>query len=377
LPGNLLDVGGTFLLMEKKRPKTELFHGQRSGVARNSAVACLIVLLAVARLAGQPAPPPAQATGQAQSPAKVTVGIYVSAITDIDTSRDSFVADFYVWSYSPANASDPLTTISVARARSQTVLYQWKEKLGDQLWSLRKYRCEIFNNWAVANFPFDRHVLAIAVVPNSDEYAQPVYAVDEKNSGMGNNLALNGWRTENFRIFTQDVAYGSNFGDPHATGPYQYRAVTARFLLTRRPWRLFFKLMTGAYIAAGVALLGCFMKTDQPPVFSGRMGVQIASLFAAIINHREIGGILGRRDSFTQMDLLQIAIYLVIFVSLILTLRSRNITERNEEARSIRMERRVSLALAILLLALNITVVVGALVTGPNPNIVQVIQKGD
>jgi hypothetical protein len=363
--------------MEKKRSNRELFHGQRSDVARNGAGACLIVLLAVASLAGQPTPSPSQATGQAQPSAKVTVGIYVSAITDIDTNRDSFLADFYVWSYSPANASDPLATISVARARSQSVLYQWKEKLGDQLWSLRKYRCEIFNNWALGNFPFDRHVLAIAVIPNSDEYAQPVYTVDEKNSGMGNNLALSGWRTENFRIFTQDVAYGSNFGDPHATGPYQYRAVTASLLLTRRPWRLFFKLMTGAYLAAGVALLGCFMKTDQPPVFSGRMGVQIASLFAAIINHREIGGVLGQRGNVTQLDLLQIAIYLVIFMSLVLTLRSRSVTERNEQSRAIRMERRVSLALATLLLALNIIVVVGALVARPNPNIVQVIQTGD
>jgi hypothetical protein len=135
--------------------------------------------------------------------------------------------------------------------------------------------------------------------------------------------------------------------------------------------------MTGAYIAAGVALLGCFMKTDQPPVFSGRMGVQIASLFAAIINHREIGGVFGQRNDFTQLDLLQIAVYLVIFVSLILTLRSRSITERNERARSIRLERRMSLALAILLLVLNITVVIGALVTRPNPNIVRVIQTGD
>jgi hypothetical protein len=37
----------------------------------------------------------------------------------------------------------------------------------------------------------------------------------------------------------------------------------------------------------------------------------------------------------------------------------------------------MSLALAILLLVLNITVVIGALVTRPNPNIVRVIQTGD
>lgn len=360
-------------LMENKRSNRELFRAQRPGVAS----AVVIMVLAVARLAGQPAPQPPQATGMGQPAANVTVGIYISAVADIDTNRDSFVADFYVWSSSPANASDPLASVSVARARSQTVLYQWTEKFGDQLWSLRKYRCEISNNWAVWNFPFDRHVLAIAVVPNSDEYAQPVYAVDEKNSGLGTNLGLTGWHTENFRVFTQDVAYGSNFGDPRAAGPYQYRAVAASFLLIRQPWGLFFKLMTGAYLAAGAALLGCFMKTDQPPIFSGRMGVQIASLFAAILNHRDIGGVLGQRNNFTRLDLLQIAVYLVIFVSLILTLRSRSAAERNDRARSIRLDRRMSLVLAIIFLVFNIAVVVGALITGPNPNIIQVIQTGD
>jgi hypothetical protein len=355
----------------------ELFRGRQSSGARSGAIACLMMLFLAIRLGGQPAPPSPQATGRPRPAASVTVGIYLSAISDIDTNRDSFVADFYVWSYSPADASDPLASVSVVRARSQTVLYQWKEKFDDQLWSLRKIRCEISNQWAIWDFPFDRHVLAIAVVPNSDEYAQPVYAVDEKNSGLGNNLALAGWRTENFRVFTQDVAYGSNFGDPHAAGPYQYRAVTASFVLTRKPWGLFFKLMTGAYLAAGAALLGCYMKTDQPPIFSGRMGVQIASLFAAILNHREIGGVLGQRNNFTRLDLLQIAVYLVIFVSLILTLRSRSAAEREGLARSVRLDRRMSLVLAIIFLAFNIAVVVGALISAPNPNIIQVIQAGD
>jgi hypothetical protein len=37
----------------------------------------------------------------------------------------------------------------------------------------------------------------------------------------------------------------------------------------------------------------------------------------------------------------------------------------------------MSLVLAIIFLVFNIAVVVGALITGPNPNIIQVIQAGD
>jgi len=165
--------------------------------------------------------------------AQITVGIYLTAIQGIDTSRSSFLADFYVWAKSPADALDPLANVTIVRAKTQTTLYEWRQKFSEQIWSLRKYRCELLNDWDPGNFPFDRHILAIAVIPNSDEYTSPSYQVDEKNSGMADYVAPHGWRITNFKIFSQNVAYGSNFGDPNDTAPYQYNAVTASFLLMR------------------------------------------------------------------------------------------------------------------------------------------------
>lgn len=309
--------------------------------------------------------------------AQTTVGIYLSAIHDVDTSRNSFLADFYLWTKSPANAPSPLEKVTVVRASTQTVLYQWEEKFGDRIWSLRKYRCELLNDWDLANFPFDTHVLAIAVVPNSDEYISPNYQVDEKNSGIAKNIAPYGWRISNFKIFSQNVVYGSNFGDPNTTGPYQYNAVVASFLLSRKPWRLFFKLMAGAYLAAVVALLGCYMKTNHPPVFAGRMVLQISCLFAAIINHREIGNTTGQKYSFMLLDALQLLTYLLIFVSLVLTLRSRSLNERDQETRALRQERRITLCLALLFLLLNGALVWGAFTATPSSNMFRMVQIGD
>jgi hypothetical protein len=55
------------------------------------------------------------------------------------------------------------------------VLYEWKQNFRDWMWSLRKYRCEILDNWDLKNFPFDDHILAIAVIPNADENTSPNY----------------------------------------------------------------------------------------------------------------------------------------------------------------------------------------------------------
>ena len=234
------------------------------------------------------------------------------------------------------------------------------------------------DDWALANFPFDDHGLAIAVVPNSDQYSSPNYQVDEKNSGMSRHIASREWQLSNFKIFTHNVAYESNFGDPNtAAASYNYGAVTASFLLVRKPWRLFFKLMAGTYLAAGAALLGCYMKTTQPPVFSGRMGLQIGCLFAAIINHREVGNVTGRKDVLMLPDALQVLTYVLIFASLVLTLWSRSLTESGPETRAIRMERRITLFLALFFLFLNVALVWGALVVTPNPNMLHIIQVGD
>jgi len=105
--------------------------------------------------------------------------------------------------------------------------------------------------------------------------------------------------------------------------------------------------------------------------------MQIASLFTAIINRREIVDVLGQHNSFTRLDLLHIAVYVLIFLSLVLTLRSRSLTERNEEIEATRLERGASLCLALLFLVLNVAVIIGSLAVGPNPNILQIIQMGD
>jgi hypothetical protein len=310
-------------------------------------------------------------------PDQTTVGIYLTALHEIDPSRDLFLADFYVWTMSAANAPDPLAKLIVVRARSQTVLYEFHHEFGNQLWSLRKYRCEVINDWDLGNFPFDAHVIAIAVIPYSDEYTPPVCQLDEKNSGMAKHIAPHGWQISNMKIFNQHVAYGSNFGDPDSPTPYESNEVTASVLLSRKPWRLFLKLMTGAYLTGGAALLGCYMKTNHPPVFAGRMGLQIACLFSAIINHREITNATGQKDVFMLPDALQLLTYVLIFASLLLTLRSRNLNERNQEARAIREERRISLALALLFLVLNVTFVYAAWATSPSTNMLRNIQIVD
>jgi hypothetical protein len=326
---------------------------------------------------------PPIAMGQIPQPApssvstQTSVGIFLIAVHDVDTIRDNFLAEFYVWTRSPADAPDPLASAIVIRATTQTVLNEWHKNFRDQIWTLRKYRCEVHNDWDLGNFPFDKHILGIAVVPNGDQYNSSNYQLDQTNSGMAKPVALHGWKISDFKILSQNVGYESNFGDPESAASYHYDAVTASFLLIRDGWQLFFKLMAGAYLATCAALLGCFMRADQPPIFAGRMGLQIGCLFAAIINNRDIGNAAGQRDTIILPDTLHILIYLLIFASLLLTLRSRSLNHRGQETRALREERGTTLLLTFIFLFLNCALIWGALAAAPSHNMLQVIQFGD
>jgi len=168
---------------------------------------------------------------------------------------------------------------------------------------------------------------------------------------------LPGWEVSDFQIETEDVRYDTTFGDPSVTSPETYRRIVASFVMKREAPALFLKLISGAYIAFAAAMMACLMKTTQPPVFSGRMGLQIACLFAAIINNRSTDASLGRDDLFTLPDLLHILIYAMIFCAMLITLRSRVLVETKREQRAILMERKATIALAVFFVVANIILI--------------------
>jgi heme/copper-type cytochrome/quinol oxidase subunit 3 len=105
--------------------------------------------------------------------------------------------------------------------------------------------------------------------------------------------------------------------------------------------------------------------------------LQIGCLFAAIVNQREMSGAVGQKAMFLLPNALQLLTYLLIFASLLLTIRSRALSERNQQMRAIKEKRRISLCLALLFIILNAAFVWAALATAPSHNMLRLIQIGD
>jgi hypothetical protein len=325
-------------------------------------------ILGAAHSGAQPTPPspvpptadaPIAAVKHVPERSNVSVGIYLVSLYDIAPATSSFLIDFYVWTNQKSASFDPLASAVFPGTRQLEVLFQSLREVDGVQWSLRRYRGTFYHDWNLRNFPFDKHELKVQLRDSVHRTREVHYQPDIATSGVDRQFDLPGWRISDFRIAVEDVEYGTTFGDPGADED-SFRVfswTTATVVMKRDALGLFLKLLTGAYIAFGAAMFACLMKTTQPPVFAGRMGLQISCLFAAIINNRTTDAILGRDDQITLPDMLHILIYFIIFLAMVITLRSRVLCEKGEEERAKNFERRTTAVMVAIFIITNIVLI--------------------
>ncbi|HEY5813507.1 MAG TPA: hypothetical protein VIT23_12745 [Terrimicrobiaceae bacterium] len=333
-------------------------RGWTAGAGRRAPVAAAILFFFGFSAYAQPSKP------DTSRPTKI--GVFLNAVFDIDPGRDSYAADLYVWSLSPAKGPDPLAQVSFPRARFLTILEKWSEIDGDIFWSVRRFRCEMNEEWDVTDYPFDVHVVNILIGSYAGAAILPPMEVDNAHSGVNTASSSIGWHLSDFHLNVGTVSYATNFGDPSLTADEPKPWVIASFELSRNSWPLFLKLVTGAYVAFAASMLACLMKTDQPPIFAGRVGLQIACLFSIILNHRFTSSSMGKEDIFGLLDTLHLTSYVLLFAAIFVTLRSRVLNERTHGKGAVRFERSATLGLVTIFVLVNLFVISRAILTPPH-----------
>lgn len=317
-------------------------------------VPTLLLLIALLPVGAQT---PQQPTANAERP-EVKVGVFFVSLYDADPSVQSFLTEFYLWTDSrPDIGFRPLEKIVFPQSRRNEVLFENSRIVGDVQWNLRRLRGEFLHDWNLSDFPFDKHLLQVHFRDGGLRTNDIKYVLDTENSGMGTSFKLPGWRITDFKLSIADVTYATTFGEPGVEADKTFQRVTAAVVMERDAFWLFLKLISGGYIAFAAAMLACLMKTTQPPVFSGRMVLQISCLFAAILNNRATDSSMGREDMFTLPDILHLVIYFFIFIAMLITLRSRVLCERGQEAAASQMERRGTAILVVAFAIINVIMI--------------------
>jgi hypothetical protein len=312
----------------------------------------------------------------AQTPVEpIRVGVFIVSTFNVDPNKGSYTVLFFLWSSGPVDEEDPLSALQFPRAITTTLLSQNQEIRGNTRWILKSFRCEMLNEWDLHSYPFDEHTLSVAfrVAPPAGKTL--AIDLDTADSGIAQKRIEGGWQIADFQLFKYRLSYQSNFGDP-TDGQKPTDWIVASFKLTRLPWVLFFRLMSGAYVSVLIAVLGCLLKTEHPPVFSGRIGMQVACLLAAVVNQREIGSAIGARTFYSLPDSLHVLCYLSILAAFLITLRSRKFNDDGEPIKALRWEKRISAIVLAVFVVANFACAWWIIEPNTPPSLAQIVEMG-
>lgn len=272
------------------------------------------------------------------APEKVTVGIYVNDIQEIDLRSHNYRMDFYMWfrwrdpelkPYETAEFMNAFMPVDHVRAE----LYDAPQKMPDgSLYMVIRNQGQFSVKFPLQRFPFDRQVLRVDIEDSLSPAADLEYVADD-TEGPGRAVILNsGITLPGFRIGAPELKvsvypYPMNFGDISAKAPESYARVTLQVPVTR-PW-----LATGIKIFLPVALIifcTALVLFVHPSYIEGRLGVVITALLTLVALQLATGGDLPDVDYLLLTHKIYLLSYIFVIATLVQIVRMSDTVQRDQ-----------------------------------------------
>jgi hypothetical protein len=292
------------------------------------------VLLALCGLVLCLAPPAAAA------PEQVRMGIYLAGVHGLDFASGRYSADFWLWSVAGSDRFSPVETAYIVNEADKSPEPTKTIRSADQRWDQRRIRADLWADWNVARFPFDRQVLTIAIEESFATSGALTYVADQENSGIDPGLTIPGWHVIGWSVAALDHPDATNFGNPATREPDRSARLVFRLEIERDGLPLFTELTLGAFVAFAMMVLSFRLQPMVPPIFGARMVIIAASLFTAITNMR----LNSSTFAFPFGAALPVRIHLVTlaagFLAALGAIAARHYVQADNEAAALRFDRR-------------------------------------
>lgn len=353
--------------------------------ALRRAWAVLLALVVALLLATRPMDQPSHAataapTGAAAVDAALStcrMGVYVEDLRDFNFAEKSLFAALRVWSVCPSANLMPLDDLEFSNANEIT-LGELKTQLEPNhshaftdrtglYWSERSVSGSFYYPWSARNFPFDRHTINFEIVPQLLGNGTFLITPDYPSSGVNPRISNGDWVVTNFRLSEQPRSLGSSFGNPSVpAGEHTgVSSITASVELHRARITSFLKMAAGVFAASVISAMAFYMDPREPDLVSGRTGLCVGCLFAAIVNMQQAEATLGISEDVTLTDQIHIVAIFYILASTVLAIVSYLRCERDDADRAQHLDRRVYLPVfALSYVVVNAVIVAYAVLVG-------------
>ena len=334
-------------------------------VRRARASLVIRILLVLAAVGVMPLALPAAAHADT-GPDKVTVGVFINDLQDIDLASENFTVDFYLWMRWKNPAIDPSLTIEAMNSEGTQnttssptggvagePLYDAPVDMPDgSKYQVLRYQGVFSRKMNLEKYPFDTQVLEM-VFEDKRKNASVIEFVPDTTPvtiNDGGAMSIPGYVLGNPSLIVVPHKYPTNFGDLRANASTPYSRVIVALPVTRDVLPYLVKLVLPIFI---VVLITSLIFLLPARLEEARAGIGITAMLTIVALQWTSDSALPSVEYLTLLDVTYIVSMIYIIAAMAYTvLASRRNRAEMAQALTAKLDRRVGLVSLVVYLAI-------------------------
>jgi hypothetical protein len=264
------------------------------------------------------------------APAKVTVGIWLVSVQQVDLVGGTYNVDFYLWFNSTGNPQHVKYEFMNGQATSTTV------NSNTSTYQEYRVRGTFSQNLDFKNFPFDNHSLTIQLESSNAPSSQLTFVPDTAGSGIDPSLGITGWNILGSSMQTLTHAY---------PGGSSYSRAVFSFTVERPVLQSFMKNVLPVVLITAIAMLAFFL----PPARSfERVFIGVATLLAAVQLQLSVLTLIPPVGYLTLADKMMLTVYALILYGLGVTIYLAAQVDKKDLERASRLNKKGAILVPVI-----------------------------
>jgi len=334
-------------------------------VRRTRASLVIRILLVLAAVAVMPLALPVAAHADT-GPDRVTIGVFINDLQDIDLASENFTVDFYLWMRWKNPAIDPSLTIEAMNSEGTQnttssptggvagePLYDAPVDMPDgSKYQVLRYQGVFSRKMNLEKYPFDTQVLEM-VFEDKRKNASVIEFVPDTTPvtiNDGGAMSIPGYVLGKPSLIVVPHKYPTNFGDISANASTPYSRVIVALPVTRDVLPYLVKLVLPIFI---VVLITSLIFLLPARLEEARAGIGITAMLTIVALQWTSDSALPSVEYLTLLDVTYIVSMIYILAAMAYTvLASRRNRAEMAQALTAKLDRRVGLVSLVVYLAI-------------------------
>jgi hypothetical protein len=280
-------------------------------------------------------------------PIKVKVGVYVLQVGNLDISSGTYSMDFYLQFLCDRPCDEPAFDImnsSEISAENQT-----SDSRGGTFYTYR-VKANLSTNLDLRKYPFDSHLLSVAIEDKNLGANEMVYENFPGLSGVDPEAVVSGWDID--RAIPHGVVT-DHFYPMFSNSPYSRISFQVRIF-----HNTFSSFMKGLFAAIVIVLVGMLSFLMKHTDVSDRLALTSSTLVGAILYHLTLTAGIPPVGYLTFADKFMIGNYVITFAALAVTVMLMWYVNHGLKEQAVKLHCRTRLTVPALWIVLMVSLTI-------------------